>query len=136
VALLLDTCAAIWIVEEAKLADSGLEALRQAKARNEAIFVSPVTALEIGRLMSKGRVASPLSPKAWFRKLLSGPRVGLAELPPDVLIEASFLPGAPPSDPVDRILLASAREFGMSLLTRDQAILSYADAGHVQAIRC
>lgn len=135
-ALLLDTCAAIWIIDEAKLAESGVAALRSARDAEEPVFVSPVTALEIGRLMSTGRVASPLSPRAWFRKLMSGPMTELAALTPDMLIDASYLPGNPPNDPMDRILLATARELSMAILTRDKWILAYAEAGHVQAVRC
>lgn len=135
-ALLLDTCAAIWITDDAKLAESGIAALAAARDADEPIFVSPVTALEIGRLMSTGRVASPLPPKAWFGQLLSGPKAELADLTPDMLIDASYLPGQPPADPMDRILLATARELGLTILTRDRPILAYADAGHVQAVGC
>ena len=134
--LLLDTCAAIWIVDDAELAQSGIEALKSASDLGEPILVSPVTALEVGRLMETGRIASSLQPVAWFKMLLSGPRTQLAELTPEMMIGACYLPGKPPSDPIDRILLATARDRKLTLLTRDRVILSYADAGHVLAVRC
>jgi PIN domain nuclease of toxin-antitoxin system len=134
--LLLDTCAVLWIVDDARLAQSGIEALRSARDLGEPIFVSPITALEVGRLMATGRLTSSLPPVAWFKTLLSGPRAQLAELTPEMLIGASDLPGKPPGDPIDRILLATARDRKLTLLTRDRAILSYADAGHVLAVRC
>ena len=134
--LLLDTCAAIWIVDDAKLAQPGVDALKASRDAAEPILVSPITALEVGRLMATGRLASSLSPRAWFKTLLSGPRMRLAEMPPEVLIDASYLPGKPPNDPIDRILLATARDQTLTLLTRDREILGYAEAGHVLAVRC
>jgi PIN domain nuclease of toxin-antitoxin system len=55
---------------------------------------------------------------------------------PAVLIAASFLPGEAPRDPADRILAATAREYGLRLVTRDQRLLEYAEQGHIQALRC
>jgi PIN domain nuclease of toxin-antitoxin system len=37
---------------------------------------------------------------------------------------------------MDRIILATAREGGYRLVTRDKHLLAYADDGHVQAIAC
>jgi len=71
-----------------------------------------------------------------FRQLLSAPNLMLSELSPDLLIDSSFLPGEPPRDPADRIIITTAREGGMSIMTRDRQILAYAEAGHVQAIPC
>jgi PIN domain nuclease of toxin-antitoxin system len=54
----------------------------------------------------------------------------------DILIASSFLPGAPPNDPADRIIAATAREHGYALVTRDRALLDYAEQGHIQSIVC
>jgi PIN domain nuclease of toxin-antitoxin system len=51
-------------------------------------------------------------------------------------IVVRYSPGAPPRDPADRIVIATARALGLQLVTRDRAILAYADAGHVAAIPC
>jgi len=62
--------------------------------------------------------------------------VRLADMSPDVLIASSFLPGTPPRDPADRILAATAREYGYRLMTRDTPLLAYARQGHLQALAC
>jgi PIN domain nuclease of toxin-antitoxin system len=54
---------------------------------------------------------------------------GLAEQTAGILVDSSFLPGSPPRDPMDRIVVATAREHGLRLVTRDCAILAYASAG-------
>jgi PIN domain nuclease of toxin-antitoxin system len=64
------------------------------------------------------------------------PNVHLAALSPEILIASSFLPGEPPSDPADRILLATARDLGAMLVTRDRAILAYGESGQVSTLAC
>jgi PIN domain nuclease of toxin-antitoxin system len=133
---LLDTCAAIWIAAGDELTPAATSALDDTADEGRHILVSPITAWEIGLLAAKGRVAIPLSPQAWFDRLMEAPSFHLAQLPPDVLIASSFLPAARFRDPADRILIATARAFGLTLITRDSVILGYAAAGHLQAIRC
>jgi PIN domain nuclease of toxin-antitoxin system len=50
--------------------------------------------------------------------------VRLADMSPDLLIAASFLPGKPPRDPADRIIAATARDLGAALITRDRALIA------------
>ena len=134
--LLLDTCAAIWISEDQPLASEALTVIERSHGSGELVYVSPITAWEIGLLVSRGKLTSPMSPQRWFERLLEAPGVRLANMSPDVLIASSFLPGAPPRDPADRILAATAREYGYRLMTRDTPLLTYARQGHLQAIAC
>jgi PIN domain nuclease of toxin-antitoxin system len=134
--LLLDTCAAIWISEEQPLASDALTAIERSHRSGESIYISPITAWEIGLLLSHGRLTSPMSPHRWFNRLLQAPGLRLAQMSPDILIASSFLPGASPRDPVDRILAATAREYGYRLMTRDRPLLTYARQGHIQAVAC
>jgi PIN domain nuclease of toxin-antitoxin system len=60
----------------------------------------------------------------------------LHRLSPDILIASSFLPGEPPRDPADRILLATARGLGATLITRDRLLLKYGENGGVSTIAC
>jgi PIN domain nuclease of toxin-antitoxin system len=62
--------------------------------------------------------------------------VQLADLSPDLLIASSYLPGKPPKDPTDRILAATARELGATLVTRDRTLLDYGKQGHVAVLEC
>ena len=134
--LLLDTCAAIWVSDDQPLADEALTAIERSHGRGEFVYVSPITAWEIGLLASRGKLTSPMSPQRWFERLLEAPGVQLADMSPDVLIASSFLPGVPPRDPADRILAATARERGYRLMTRDTVLLTYARQGHLQALAC
>ena len=134
--LLLDTCAAIWISEDQPLASEALAAIERSHRRGELIYVSPITAWEVGLLVSRGKLTSPMSPQRWFERLLDAPGVRLADMSPEVLIASSFLPGTSPRDPADRIMAATAREHGYRLMTRDTPLLTYARQGHLQALAC
>jgi len=99
-------------------------------------YVSPITAWEIGMLSARGRLQLLLKPERWFANLFEVPGVRLADLSPDVLIASSYLPGKPPKDPMDRIIAATARDLGATLITRDRVLLDYGKQGHVAVVAC
>lgn len=134
--LLLDTNAAIWVVEDKPIAAAAKEAIEDAYRASRTIYVSAITAWEIGRLVSRNRLGLSTTPQRWFQRLLAIEGVQLAELSPDILIASSFLPGDPPRDPADRIILATARDLAASLITRDRLILKYGEGGQVSTIAC
>jgi PIN domain nuclease of toxin-antitoxin system len=134
--LLLDTCAAIWLAEDEAVSQEALNAIDRAGAAGESIFVSPITAWEIGLLAARGRIAMSMPPQTWFERLLAVPGIALADLSVRVLIASSYLPGQPPRDPADRMIAATARENGLKLITRDRLLLTYADQGHIEALAC
>jgi PIN domain nuclease of toxin-antitoxin system len=133
--LLLDTHTAIW-VSRGELSASAAEKLHEAARTGVTTYVSPITAWEVGLLVSHNRLSLGATPQRWFARILATPNVYLAELSPDILIASSFLPGKPPNDPADRILLATARDLGATLVTRDRAILAYGESGHVSTLAC
>ena len=133
---LLDTCAVIWIANGEVLREPAASALEDAPAHGGGVFVSPMSAWEIAMLVAKGKIAISISPVVWFERFCALPGVTLAELPPEVLIASCALPGAPPADPVDRILAATARAFGYTLVTRDLHLLTYGEHGHVGVMAC
>ena len=134
--LLLDTCATIWISQGESFSDDARQALQRAREASEPVYVSPITAWEIGLLVARGRLNLLMPPGRWFDRLLQAPGLRLAEMSPAILMASSFLPGAPPNDPADRIFAATAREYGYRLVTRDRPLLEYAREGHIQALTC
>ena len=133
---LLDTCAVIWIANGDPLREPAASGLREAYADGITLGVSPMTAWEVAMLASKGKIALSLAPEVWFARFRALPGVALAELPPEVLMASCALPGAPPADPVDRILAATARAFGYTLVTRDRHLLAYGGEGHLLVMGC
>ena len=134
--LLLDTNAAIWMMRNEPLARAAQDAIDTASRSSADVWVSLVTALEVGQLVSRNRLHLGATPRGWFQRLLAIPGMRLAQLSPDILIAASFLPGTPPKDPADRILLATARELAATLVTRDREMLAYGEQGNVSVMAC
>jgi PIN domain nuclease of toxin-antitoxin system len=134
--LLLDTCAIIWIAQGAPIAATAINALDEAAQHGDAVFVSPVSAWEIGLLVARRRLSLSMDPEPWFSRFVSTPGVRVLELSVRILISSSFMPGDPPRDPADRFIAASAREAGLVVMTRDRVLLDYARQGHIQALEC
>jgi PIN domain nuclease of toxin-antitoxin system len=134
--LLLDTCTLVFMTEKVRLAAAAVERLRAVHDGGGITFISPMSAWEVGMLTSRGRLQLLLRPERWFANLLEAPGVRLADISPDTLIASSYLPGSPPKDPVDRILAATARELGATLVTRDRLLLRYGEQGHIAALEC
>lgn len=138
--VLLDTCAVIWLANGDRLHHQATEAIIAA-GLTSGIFVSPISAWEVGLLAQPSRRDSPASeflptPKAWFARVMTGPGIRPAPFTPDIAIDASYLPGDIHGDPADRMIVATARQLGIPVVTRDARILAYARRGHVVAIRC
>ena len=110
--------------------------LREAHGIRSRLVVSPITAWEIATLSAKAKLSLDTSPEIWFDRFCALPGVVLADMPPSVLVASTSLPGVPPRDPADRILIATARAYELTLVTRDGEILEYGDEGHVRALAC
>jgi PIN domain nuclease of toxin-antitoxin system len=121
---------------EGKLSQKTIDALTRVHGSGLLSYVSPITAWEIATGARKGRFRSHLSPHRWFASLLTAPGLALAEMTPDVLIESQLLPGDIHNDPADRIIAATAREFGFTVMTRDGALLDYGAAGYLSVLEC
>jgi len=133
--LLLDTCAMIWATNGAE-APKLREQLRVAWEQGQQLWVSPITAWEVGNLAALGRLRMSRPTLAWFEAAVEKAGAQVAEISPRVLVASTDLPDTIHRDPADRIIVATAREFGLRLVTRDRKILDYAARGHVMALEC
>jgi PIN domain nuclease of toxin-antitoxin system len=133
--LLLDTCAIIFIANDTRIPPEAEKSISDA-AFDDRLYVSPLSAWEIGIGVAKGRLSLPLAPLDFFKRFLDKMEARLSEVSPAVLIASSFLPGVLHRDPIDRILMASARALDMVLVTRDGPILEYGQQGHLRTLAC
>lgn len=133
--LLLDTCAVIWMVEDT-LPQHAVDALTEQFESGQSVYFSPITAWELGLLFSKGLLRAPVRPAEYLKRLVKLPGIQTADMPVWLLLGSAFLPGAMPEDPADRIIAATAREYGFTVMTRGRALLEYAREGYLNAIEC
>jgi PIN domain nuclease of toxin-antitoxin system len=138
-AVLLDTCAVIWLANGDPLARQAARRIVQA-GLSGGVFVSPVSAWEVGMLGNPrgGRRALRFlpDPGEWFARVMAGPGIRSAALASEIAVDASYLPGDLHGDPADPLLIATARHLGVPIVTRDTKITAYAGQGFVQAIAC
>jgi|SRR6185295_1900555 len=120
--LLLDTCALLWLVgDQGRLSRAARDRIQ---AKRGDLFVSAISAFEVGVKYQKGKLELPVEPGAWFESALR--LHGVRELPINGSIAASSttLP-ALHSDPCDRLIVATAMLHGMTILTPDPLISAY-----------
>lgn len=129
--LLLDTCAVLWLAKGVELSSEA----RTAIAKQD-LHVSPISAWEIASLVRKSCIALTLPIKTWFRQTVEKMHAAMPELTADILVDSCELPGSPFDDPADRIMIATARDADMVLVTRDNRILAYSRAGYVRTLAC
>ena len=134
--ILLDTHVAVWYAAGIELKPRIVALIGEAAQQNS-VFLSAISAWEIGMLVAKGRLVLAGSAEAYVRDLYS--REGVVEEPVTSTIAelSSRLPGDFHGDPADRIIVASAALRSATLVTRDDRILSYArKTGLVKIASC
>jgi PIN domain nuclease of toxin-antitoxin system len=128
---LLDTHVLLWWVHgDSRLSRGQLDILDAANP-DSPLLVSDITLWEIANLSSLGRIRLHLPLRDWLERAVARPLVQLISITPAVAAEVAALPDSFHRDPADRILVASARTSGATLLTQDRRII---DSGLVPTI--
>ena len=132
--LLLDTHVLVRLTDgNQKLGVRAREAIRLAYSEDRAV-VSAITPWEIALLISKGRLTLEREVLTWIHAALAVPGVRLIPLEPEIAVSSTRLPWEIHPDPADRILVATARHLGATLVTADQALLDFSGKGHFRAL--
>ena len=116
-----------------KLSRPALAAIRNAESEGN-LRISVISIWELAMLEKRGRVALPMNVRMWVEQALSKPGIGVAQLTAEIAIESVHLPGELHGDPADRMLVATARLLGATLLTKDAKLIQYSRQRHVRAI--
>ncbi|HVN06463.1 MAG TPA: type II toxin-antitoxin system VapC family toxin [Bryobacteraceae bacterium] len=131
--LLLDTHCWVWLQSgELQRFSTGSVAAIERAAQSGLLRVSVISVWEIALLESKGRVQMHMDCMEWVRRALETPGLTLVPLTPEIAVESTRLPGEFHADPADRILVATARNIGAPLLTRDRALIAYGRKRHAR----
>ena len=118
--LLLDTHIWLWSAgEPGRLAPRVREALANPDAE---IWLSPISIWEVLLLAERGRVRFSVDPETWVRERLARGPYREAAITWAVAAESRSLT-LEHEDPADRFLAATARVFGLTLVTADQRLL-------------
>lgn len=126
---LLDTHVLLyWIGKSPKLSSAQREVLESATPETP-LYISDITFWEIATLRSLKRIAVQGDSRSWLGEITAPPLVERLNISPAVAAEVAALPFH--RDPGDRVIVASARVHGATLLTQDRRII---DAGLVRTL--
>lgn len=133
--ILLDTHAWVWLMNGSVRLGSKARKAVQRSVETEAVLVSAVSPWEVAMLVGKGRLILDRDVGEWVQEALSQPGIRLEALSPEIAVASSRMPGVLHGDPADRIIAATTRHRGATLLTDDQLLLDYGGTGHIRTLK-
>jgi PIN domain nuclease of toxin-antitoxin system len=133
--ILLDTCALLWTVNQEPILAAARKAISRAESAG-GLYVSPVSAWEIGLLVRCGRLELEIPAEAYVEQVFHLPGIRVAALTPEIAVRSSYLPGGLHEDPADRLLVSTSLIMGLKLITRDRRLLDYGAQGFAAVMAC
>jgi PIN domain nuclease of toxin-antitoxin system len=126
---LLDTHVWLWIVEgHSRHIGRRTARLVERWAERDALRISPLSVFEVAQLYASGRLRLSRTLEQWMTAARETVGGRLALLTTDAAIDAGTMGGALVPDPIDRLLIATARQSNATFVTADRRIVDYAAA--------
>ena len=91
----------------------------------DALCLSIISIWEVCKLEEKGRLNLAVPARKWIDYAMKLLPVKVLNITPDIACASCSLPGNFPKDPADQIIVATARELGIPVLTADTRIKEY-----------
>jgi len=119
--ILLDTHVLAWTVADSKrLSRAALRAIERARRQDGGLAISAITLWELALLLARGRIQAYGTVEASVRLLCEGTVV--RPITPEIAALSAQFPDDYPREPADRLIGATARAEGLTLVTRDENI--------------
>jgi PIN domain nuclease of toxin-antitoxin system len=128
---LLDTHAWVWWVTEDRRLSTRARRRIAASAADQDLWISLMSVWEVAKKVEKKQLVLDRPVGPWLDEATTRPGLSLWELTRPILVGSCELPQPFHGDPADQILVATARQHGAVLVTKDRRIRGYA---HVQSI--
>ena len=122
--ILLDTHVLVWMVSDSsQLSRDAARELRKAERSGE-LAIASITLWELALLHHRGRLRTSGTIESSIRLILESSHVRVFEVTPEIAALATMFPETYPKDPADRLIGATARALGLTLVTQDERIRS------------
>ncbi len=129
---IIDTHILVWWLrnETDQLTKTQLHILAEAEKLREAVAISAMSLWELAMMIDRKQLLVTTSMNQWLEELENHPLLIILPLTARIAAESVQLTGFH-RDPADRIIVASARQHGLSLLTADRRIREW---GNVKVV--
>jgi PIN domain nuclease of toxin-antitoxin system len=104
-------------------------AARTAVDSADELAVASISWYELAWLAHRDRIRVTVPIRAWLERLAA--QVRTIPSTPAVALAAVLLPGSFPGDPADRLIYATAQEYGIPLVTGDEQMRQHRQPGVV-----
>ena len=128
---LLDTHAWVWWVTEDRRLSPRAKSRIAAGAAAQDLWISLISVWELAKKVEKTQLTLDRPLDQWLDAAVTRPGLGIWELTRAILVQSCALPQPFHGDPADQILVATARQRGAVLVTRDRRIQRYS---HVHSL--
>jgi len=112
-----------WSVEPGKLSRKHNRLLTKGSAAGEPVALARITLWELAMLVERRRIEAPLPLDVWLDEIERTPEIELLTLTSAIAFDSVGLDSSFPKDPADRIIAATARCRGLTLMTADENIV-------------
>lgn len=120
---LLDTHAWLWLFDSPRRLSSKV---RNALDKPSEVFgVADISLWEIAQKAFRGHLELTGPVDEWLLRAAENPNIKILPITPRIASEQARLPGNFHKDPADRLIVATARVLGLTLVTRDTLIQEY-----------
>lgn len=119
--ILLDTCALLWLVQSSsRISDD----VRRRIDSEPIVSVSAISALELGLKTRSGKLRLQMPAIEWWRAVCQHHSLNVVQTDPTTLVRSTELPPIH-RDPVDRIIIATALNAAIPVVTADSRFTEY-----------
>ena len=124
--IMLDTHVLIWwISNPEKLSEEARIHIKQEIKNKNEILISSISIWEIYMLVKKGRLKLSMDTDAWLERVEQLPFLQFVPIDNRIAAKSVNLSEPLHNDPADRMIIATALEHGVSIVTSDKKILDY-----------
>jgi len=123
--IVIDTHVLIWWINNPEKLSKKAAQLIDREKKKDLILISSISVWEIYLLIKKNKLNLLMDTDSWLDTIESLPFIQFIPIDNKIAAKSVILPGEFHSDPADRLIVATARERGLPLVTSDERIREY-----------